>query len=54
MAFDLILRGARIAGTAADTPLMDIAVQGDTIAAIEPNLAADGNEWEMSGRLVSP
>jgi predicted amidohydrolase len=42
MAFDLILRNARIAGTAPDTPLMDIAVQGETIAAVEPKLEADG------------
>ena len=54
MAFDLILRNARIAGTAADTPLMDIAVDGESIAAIAPHLEAEGTEWGMNGRLVSP
>ena len=38
MTFDLILRNARIAGTAPDTPLMDIGIQGGTIAAIEADL----------------
>ncbi len=54
MAFDLILRKARIAGTAPDTPLMDIALAGKTIAAIEPNLEAEGKEWSVGGRLLSP
>ncbi|MDP6833237.1 MAG: amidohydrolase, partial [Alphaproteobacteria bacterium] len=54
MAFDMILRNARIAGTAPDAPLMDVAVQGDTIAAVEPGLQAEGREWGMRGRLVSP
>lgn len=54
MAFDLILRNARIAGAALDTPLMDIAVQGETIATIAPKLEAEGREWGMNGRLVSP
>ncbi len=54
MAFDMILRNARIAGAAPDAPLMDIAVQGDTIAAVEPDLEAEGREWGMRGRLVSP
>ena len=54
MAFDLILRKARIAGTAPDTPLMDMAIQGGTIAAIEPDLAAEGKEWGVDGRLLSP
>jgi cytosine deaminase len=33
---------------------MDVAVQGDTIAAVEPGLQAEGREWGMRGRLVSP
>ncbi len=54
MAFDLILRNARISGSTPDTPLMDIAVQGKTIAAVQPALEAEGKEWGMGGRLVSP
>lgn len=54
MAFDLILRNARISGTAPETPLMDIAIQGETIAAVEPHIEAKGKEWGVSGRLVSP
>ena len=54
MAFDLILRNARISGTAPETPLMDIAIQGETIAAVEPHIEAEGKEWGVSGRLVSP
>lgn len=54
MAFDLILRNARISGAGPETPLMDIAIQGETIAAVEPHLDAEGQEWGMKGRLVSP
>src|SRR5882757_3139638 len=49
---DLILRKARIAGRdAAQT--FDIGVQGGKIAAIEPNLTAEGREMDIGGRLVS-
>jgi cytosine/creatinine deaminase len=51
---DLILRNARIAGTAADTPPMDIGVEGGVIVAIAPALAAEGAEVDAGGRLVSP
>ena len=54
MAFDLILRNARISGTGPEAPLMDIAIQGETIAAVEPRLDAEGKEWGVGGRLVSP
>lgn len=54
MAFDLILRNARIAGTAPDAPLSDIAIQDGRIAAIEPGLGADGEELDAAGGLVSP
>ena len=54
MAFDLILRNARISGTAPDSPLMDIAIQGEAIAAVAPHLEAEGKEWSVGGRLVSP
>ena len=52
MAFDLILRNARIAG--ADAPLDDIGIQDGRIAAIEPGLEADGDELDSGGGLVSP
>jgi cytosine deaminase len=54
MAFDLILRNARIAGAAPEAPLNDIGIQGGTIAAIEPRLAADGAERDVGGLFVSP
>jgi cytosine deaminase len=54
MAFDLILRNARISGNTPDMPLVDIAIAGETIAAVEPELAADGPERDIGGRLVSP
>ncbi|MDA1098645.1 MAG: amidohydrolase family protein [Proteobacteria bacterium] len=54
MAFDLILRNARIAGAAAQAPLNDIGIRGGSIAAIEPQLAADGAERDVGGLFVSP
>src|SRR5690348_7074696 len=50
---DLIIRNARIlrGGELVDT---DIAVQGDRIAAIAPNLAAAGRDLEAGGCLVVP
>lgn len=51
MAFDLILRNARITG---ETPLTDIGVADGIIAALEPGLAADGEELDAAGRFVSP
>ena len=54
MAFDLILRSARIAGAADDGPLNDIAIQDGAIAAIGPELAADGPERDVGGLFVSP
>jgi cytosine/creatinine deaminase len=50
---DLIIRDARILR---DGELVgaDIAVQGKTIAAIAPALAADGPELNAEGRLVIP
>ncbi|MBT7756660.1 MAG: amidohydrolase, partial [Rhodospirillaceae bacterium] len=53
MAFDLILRNARIAGTAPDTPLLDVAIQGETIVAVEPDFPGEGKEWGVGGRLLS-
>jgi cytosine/adenosine deaminase-related metal-dependent hydrolase len=49
---DLILRNARIA-TAADR-LTDIGIVGGKIVALEPHLAAEAEELDVAGRLVSP
>jgi cytosine deaminase len=51
---DLILRNARVAGTADDAPLMDICVENGVIAAMAPALAAEGEVLDARGRLVSP
>ena len=50
---DLILRNARIAGRENEPPA-DIAIEGGRVAAIEPGLAAEGDEIDVGGRLVSP
>ncbi len=50
---DLILRNARIAG-ADDGPPVDIGIDKGRIVAIEPNLAADGEEIDIEGRLAAP
>ncbi len=47
---DLILRNARVAG-ADDRPPVDIGIDKGRIAAIEPNLAAEGEEIDIEGRL---
>jgi cytosine/creatinine deaminase len=49
---DLILRNARPIG--AEQSPTDIGIADGKIAAIEPNLAADGETIDLSGRLVSP
>ena len=48
---DLILRNARIAGAAAPG-LVDIGVENGRIAAVAPNLAAEGGIYDAAGRLV--
>jgi cytosine deaminase len=50
---DRIIRNARIAGDPT-RPLMDIAIEGGRIVAIEATLAAEGPEHDAAGRLVSP
>ncbi|MBT8004843.1 MAG: amidohydrolase family protein [Rhodospirillales bacterium] len=54
MALDLILRNARIVGSAPDAPLQDIGIQDGKITAIEPALSAEGEEIEVEGCMVSP
>ncbi len=50
---DLILRNAQIAGREG-TPPVDIGIEDGRIAAIETGLAAQGEEVDVAGRLVSP
>src|SRR5438552_7214922 len=52
MTFDLVLRGARIAGQEAEA--VDIGVTAGRFAAIAPALAAAGPEERLDGRLVIP
>ncbi|MBC7480280.1 MAG: amidohydrolase family protein, partial [Pseudorhodobacter sp.] len=49
--FDLIIRNANLPDGRKG---LDIAVQGDRIAAIAPRIEAEGPEIDATGRLVSP
>ena len=50
---DTILRNARIQD-GIDSPSWDLGIDQGRIAVIEPNLAADGMEIDVGGRLVTP
>ena len=50
---ETIIRNARIQD-GEDRPTFDIGIDAGRIAAIEPSLAADGEEIDAGGRLVSP
>ena len=52
MAFDLVLRNARLANS--DGATVDIAVAEGRIAAIAPHIAADGESANAGGQFVSP
>ena len=54
MAFDLVLRNARVADRPADAPLADIGIRDGIIAAIEPGLGEGAEELDLDGRLLSP
>jgi len=54
MAFDLILRAARIVGAPPGGPTQDIGVQDGVIVAIGQALPAGGEELDAGGCLVSP
>lgn len=54
MAFDLVLRNARLATGAGGGENVDIAVAGGRIAAIGPRLPGEGQGVDARGRLVSP
>ena len=49
---DLILRNARLIG--AEQEMTDIGIMGGRIAAIQQQLAAEGETLDLGGRLVSP
>ena len=54
MALDLILRNARLSTSEPGHPPVDIGVRDGKIVALEPNLAADGPEQDVGGKLASP
>jgi cytosine deaminase len=54
VAFDLVLRNARLANGAGGGESIDIAVAGGRIAAIGPRLGGEGESVDARGRLVSP
>jgi cytosine deaminase len=54
MALDLIIRNARLSRSEPGDPTVDIGVRDGIIVALAPNLAADGPEQEVGGKLVSP
>jgi cytosine/creatinine deaminase len=54
MAFDLVLRNARLANGAGGGETVDIAVAGGRIAAIGPRLAGEGQSVDARGQFVSP
>lgn len=54
MALDLIIRNAKLSKSGAGEPAVDIGVQDGRIVAIATRLAADGQEHDAGGKLVSP
>ncbi len=54
MAFDLILRNARLADAGATGATVDIGIADGRIAAIAPRVAGDGETVDAAGRFVSP
>jgi cytosine deaminase len=54
MAFDLILRNARLAERGAAGTTVDIAIAGGRIAAVGPRLSGEGESVDARGRFVSP
>lgn len=53
MSLDLVLRGGRVAGDAADAPLRDIGISDGRIAAIETELPEAGESLDLGGGMVS-
>ena len=51
---DLIIRNARLSDRPASEPPVDIGIENGRIAAIGPNLAAEGAVYDAGGRLACP
>lgn len=54
MAFDLVVRNARLANLPKGAPVQEIGIEDGRIAAIGANLAAEGESLDAGGNLVSP
>jgi len=54
MALDLIIRNAKLSKAGGDNLTADIGVRDGVIVAVEPNLVADGPEYDAGSKLVSP
>jgi cytosine deaminase len=54
MAWDLIIRNARLVSAGPEKQTVDIGVRNGIIVAIEPYLAGHGPEHDAGGKLVSP
>jgi len=54
MAYDLILRNARLADVDATPPLVDIAISDGRIAAVGPGISGEAEDVDACGRFVSP
>ena len=53
MTLDTVLRRVRIAGAGADAPPVDVGIVGGRIAAVEPEIEAEAEAFELEGCLVS-
>jgi len=54
MAFDLVVRNARLANLPKDAPVQEVGIEDGRIAAIGAGLAAEGESLDAEGCLVSP
>jgi len=54
MALDLIIRNARLSSLGPEKSPVDIGVRDGIIVALEPKLVADGPDYDIDGKLVSP
>ena len=53
--YDLVIRGGTIVdGSGGAEFVADVAIEGDKIAAIGPNLAKGREELDASGKIVAP
>ena len=53
MAFDFVIRNARLASATAADPPVDIGIERGRIVALAPRLQATGPEHDARGKLVS-